>query len=147
MRIPVGLSMAAIALLMLSACAGLMPDGQHGSQDIFERSRNSDRVPSAFHDDVPRDSCGELTLTQGEQIAAEALDCMDAAVGKRNVELAVSSPTTEGEPIIVFYRTSTNSDGVEIFVNGEYDKFGSRDWSHSVCPKTMTRVALEGCQD
>lgn len=72
---------------------------------------------------------------------------MDAAIGKRNVELAVSSPTTEGDPIITFYRTSADASGVEMFSNGEYDKFGAGDWIQATCPATMTLAAREGCQD
>ncbi|ALG27745.1 hypothetical protein AOZ07_01180 [Glutamicibacter halophytocola] len=145
MKIPVGLLLVVLAMLMLSGCAGATPDGQPGPQDIFEKSRNSDRAPSAFHDDVQRESCGEITLAQGEQIPAEAIDCMDAATGERNAESAVLSPTTEGDPIITYYRTSADTSGIEMFSNGEYDKFGSRDWWHAMCPKSMTRLVREGC--
>ncbi|WP_172512013.1 hypothetical protein [Glutamicibacter mishrai] len=147
MKSPLGLSLVAAALLILAGCAEATPDGQPDSKDLFEKSRHSDRAPSSFHDDVQRESCGEIDLSQGEQIPQEALACMDAAIGERNVELAVSSPTTEGDPIITFYRTSADASGVEMFSNGEYDKFGAGDWIQATCPATMALAAREGCQD
>ncbi|MGQ3382693.1 hypothetical protein [Glutamicibacter sp. TV12E] len=147
MKTPVGLLLVAVALLMLSGCAGATPGGHPGPQDIFEKSRNSDRAPSAFHDDVQRASCGEITLSPAEEIPSDVVECMDSAVAKRNVELTVASPTTEGDPIITYYRTSADTSGIEMFSNGEYDKLGSRDWWHAMCTKTMALLVLEGCQD
>jgi len=145
MKTSAGLPLVAVALLMLSGCSDVVPNGQWGSQNIFEKSRKSDRAPAAFHDGVQRETCGEITLSPGEEIPSEAVDCMDSAVAKHNVELTVASPTTEGDPIITYYRTSADTSGIEMFSNGEYDKFGSRDWWHALCPKSMTRLVREGC--
>lgn len=121
------------------------PGDQKLPQDLFKAARQSERAPAGFRDDVRRKSCGQVTLGQGEQVPTDAVDCMDSAIGRLDAELAVVSLTTEGDPIVDFYRTSTGTPGVEVFTDGEFDRYGSKEWVHQDCPKTTTLTSLQGC--
>ncbi len=52
-------------------------------------------MPQQFVDRETLPSCGEVALTQGEEIPAENLACLDEA-GDAGAELAVTRPTHRG---------------------------------------------------
>jgi hypothetical protein len=62
-----------------------------------------------------------------------------------DAELAVVSLTIEGDPIVDFYRTSTGVPGVEVFTDGEFDRYGSKMWMRQDCPLTTSLTSLQGC--
>jgi hypothetical protein len=89
----------------------------------------SDRVsPDATTD------CGTFTLGQGEHLPADAAQCLiSAARTGRPAKLAVTRPTTEGDPIPMTY---TARDGkVEVLTDTRADNFG---------PKTLTLQTCTG---
>jgi len=137
---------AAGLALTLAGCGvvSAFPQPQSLPGDLFTASRQSDAAPAGFHDDVERTSCGDVRLGQGELLPSDAASCMNAAIGATNAELAVITPTTEGDPIVTFYRTSADSPGFELYVNGSYDRYGAGEWAHLTCPSTDISV-LNGC--
>lgn len=134
-----------IGMLAVSGCVESFPGNQTLPQDLFKAARQSEQSPVGFRDDLPRKSCGQVTLDQGERIPTNAVKCMDSAIGHLEAELAVVSLTTEGDPIVDFYRTSKGIPGVETFTDGEFDRYGSKTWTHQKCPETTTLTSLQGC--
>jgi hypothetical protein len=135
-----------IGTLAVSGCATYPPD-QTLPDDLFKAARQSENAPKGFHDDLSRKSCGEVTLDQSEQIPADAVACIDAAIGSLNAELVVVSLTTEGDPIVAFYRTAAGAPGVEKITDGEFDRYGPKTWTHEDCPDTTTLTSLQGCSE
>ena len=135
-----------IGMLAVSGCAS-SPGGQTLPNDLFKAARQSEKAPKGFHDGLHRKSCGEVTLDQGARIPAEAVACLDSAIGTMDAELAVVSLTTEGDPMVAFYRTAVNTPGVEKFTDGEFDRFGPKTWTHETCPETTTLSSPQGCSE
>lgn len=148
MRRRTALSIAGILAFTVSGCAGVtsFPGPQSLPDNLFEASRHSDAAPAGFDDGVKRTSCGDITLTQGESPSADGVDCMNAAIGSANAELAVIAPTTEGDPIVTFYRTAPGKQGFEMFVNGTFDRYGAGEWAHLTCPGADISTP-SGCVD
>lgn len=88
-----------------------------------------------------------MTLDQCEQIPLDTVDCIDTAIGSLDAELAIVSPTIEGDPIVAFYRTSMGTPGVEVFTDAEFDRYGPRAWRHQNCSTKITLTSLKGCPD
>jgi hypothetical protein len=147
MRRQIAFTAILIGTLAVSGCVKAFPGDQKLPEDLFKAARQSERAPVGFHDDLRRKSCGQVTLDQGEQIPADAVECMDSAIGHLDAELAIVSLTTEGDPIVVFYRTSTGTPGVETFTDGEFDRYGPKTWTHQNCPETTTLTSLHGCSE
>lgn len=147
MRRRIAFATLLIGALAVSGCTTSFPSQQMLPDDLFEAARQSEKVPEGFRDDLTRKSCGQVTLDQGEQIPADAVDCMDAAMGNLHAELAVVAPTVEGDPLVTFYRTSTGDPGVEVFINDEFDRYGSKTWTHRNCSTTTTLLSLQGCPE
>lgn len=158
MRHRIALTSILIGTLAISGCAAspreqeplgeqVFPAGQTLPSDLFAAARQSQYAPDAFSDTRPRKSCGDVTLKQGEEIPAAAVDCIDAAIGNLEAELVVVSLTTEGDPVVAFYRTAAATLGVEIFTDGEFDRFGPKTWTHQTCPQTTTVTSLQGCSE
>lgn len=136
-----------IAVLAVSGCASSFPGGQTLPKDLFAAARQSDKAPKGFNDGLSRTSCGEVTLGQGEQAPTAAVNCINSAIGSLDAELAIAAVTTEGDPIVTFYRTSANTPGVEIFTDSQFDRYGPKTWTRENCPKAMTIVPLRGCAE
>ena len=141
-----------ISTLAVSGCASVSgervyPGDQTLPSDLFAAARQSDKAPDEFSDALPRTTCGDVTLKQGEEIPTTAVECMDAALGTLEAELAVVSLTTEGDPLVAFYRTSAGTRGVEIFTDWEFDRYGPKMWTHQNCPQTATVASLQGCSE
>lgn len=147
MRYRIAWACLIVGTLAISGCAESLPGDQKLPPDLFEAARQSERAPAGFHDDLQRKSCGQLTLDQGGQIPADAIDCMNSAIGTLDAELAVVSFSVEGDPIVDFYRTSTDTPGIEVFTDGEYDRYGSKEWTYRDCQKTTTFTSLQGCPE
>ena len=144
MRRRIALTTIVFGTLAVSGCA-LFPGEQALPTDLFAAARQSERAPDAFNNALPRKSCGDITLDQGKKIPTNAVECINAAIGSLEAELAVVSLTTEGDPIVAFYRTAAGTLGVEIFTDGEFDRFGPKTWSHQNCPQTTNLMSPLGC--
>ena len=95
----------------------------------------------AFVSDRPTlEPCGTITLGQGETVPDDVWACFDerAATG---AELVVSRPTTEGDPIVTYYRAGPGITGVEVLTDSTADAFGPRTWTHELCAR------LDGAHD
>ncbi|ROS31453.1 hypothetical protein [Cellulomonas sp. PhB150] len=89
----------------------------------------------AFVSDRPSlEPCGTVTLGQGETVPTEAWTCFDAAAAT-GAELVVSRPTTEGDPIVTYYRAGPGITGVEVLTDTTADAFGPRTWTHELCAR------------
>ena len=98
---------------------------------VIASSKASADAPAAFRDRATFRSCGEVVLEQGGQIPPARIRCL-AATPSQGRELVVESPTTEGDPIVRYYRTGPDLNGVDIFVDATRDRFGG-GWQHSLC--------------
>jgi hypothetical protein len=99
-------------------------------------------TPQQFVDRETLPSCGEVTLTQGEEIPAENLSCLDEA-GDAGAELAVTRPTTEGDPVTEYYRVLPGG-GWEAYLDGSMDRYGGQ-WWYTDCPDAKVIEDLATC--
>lgn len=145
---PATASGALLALaLALAGCATATPGpgSTPTPDDVIESSRTSATAPAAFLDRDELASCGEVELTQGESIPDEAYDCMDAAFAT-GAELVVLAPTTEGDPIVTYYRVGPGIDGMEYFIDSTLDQYGF-GWAQLRCPGTTTLREPQACEE
>ena len=126
---------AVVLPLLLAGCAS-SPAGESpppGSAD--------DPVRARFIGRVAYDTCGKVALGQGETVARTSAEwaCLTAArTARAGAELAISTPTTEGDPIVNYVRV--NPDGTsKVFIDPTADKFGGgQGWMFSTCAKDFT---------
>ena len=118
----VALSGLVIGLAGVSACSADAGDPGDGS----------------FEARAPLPSCGSLVLDQGislERAGRDGITCLAAALTSgKGGELKVQEPTTEGDPVVSYYRV-TKQRTTEVYVDSTRDKFGDVDWSYSSCSK------------
>jgi hypothetical protein len=100
-------------------------------------------TPSQFTDRTELPSCGELSLAQGDEIPAENLECLEQA-GAEGAELAVTRPTTEGDPVTEYYRVLPGG-GWEAYLDGSMDRYGGQ-WWYTDCPDAETIEDLAACE-
>lgn len=100
-------------------------------------------TPARFTDRSELPSCGEVTLAQGDQIPAENLDCLESA-GAEGAELAVTRPTTEGDPVTEYYRVLPDG-GWEAYLDGSMDRYGGQ-WWYTDCPDAEAIEDLATCR-
>lgn len=82
---------------------------------------------------VPAADCGTFVLTQGKELPGGAVDCFVEAVrARRAARLAVTRPTTEGDPIPVTY-ASDGGGRVEVVTDSRQDNFGVRSVVRQIC--------------
>lgn len=94
-------------------------------------------------------SCGTFGAGQGEAVPDAAWDCLDEG-SSTGAELVVTMPTTEGDPIVTYYRVGTGIEGLELFVDSRADSYAppeSRGVSHQLCPDTTTAREPLGCRE
>ena len=91
--------------------------------------------------------CSAEDLGQGEPVPAGALTCLDAGRTGDGAELAVTRPTTEGDPITSWYRARPGVPGLEVFVDGSRDRFGTGDWLRLDCPAATSPDDLGDCTE
>ncbi|WP_154795264.1 hypothetical protein [Occultella kanbiaonis] len=106
---------------------------------VIEASRSSDAAPPEFREREPLPSCGDVVFEQGAFDWPDGVvACLNAAGGPdgAGAEVAVQGPTTEGDPIVTYYRVGAGIDGVEIFTDATQDRFGPRTWDQGTCAGT-----------
>lgn len=127
MRRGAGAVLVTLAALLLSGCAA-GPDPAKGQFDGRE----------------PLESCGQVTLGQGERLPADAWDCLEAGV-TTGAELVVALPTTEGDTIRYYFRVGPDLDGVEIFIDSTEDQWGTGKWDRRQCTGEDFDAIVGGC--
>ncbi|WP_375405517.1 hypothetical protein [uncultured Amnibacterium sp.] len=98
---------------------------------VIANSMASAGAPASFRNRPTFRSCGEVVLAQGVRIPQARIRCLAAAPAEGR-ELVIASPTTEGDPIVRYYRTGPDLDGVEIVEDATRDRFGG-GWHRSLC--------------
>lgn len=98
---------------------------------VVASSMASPDAPAAFKDRPTFRSCGQIELEQGATIPPARIACLSATPAEGR-ELVVVSATTEGDPIVRYFRTGPDLTGVEIFEDATGDRFGG-GWQHTVC--------------
>lgn len=117
-------------VLLLVGCVGCGPAA-------------SDPIKERWESRAPLPSCGSLRLQQGELAEVEGKEefaCLQRALDSgRAAELAVTYPTTEGDPVTSFYRVL--SDGsTEVYIDSTQDAFSDREWSFASCDRPETAL-------
>jgi hypothetical protein len=97
-------------------------------------------APAEFLERESLSSCGEVTLAQGEEIPQSAIDCMTGS----GVELSVTRPTTEGDPITSYFRTRAEG-GLEFWADSTQDQWSDKSWHLYSCPDATTVLELGNC--
>lgn len=138
LSIRTSMSCAAVVLAAaaLTGCAG--PFGSGAGTPAPEPA------PRAFVERAVLPSCGSVELGQGETIPQDLLDCF-AKAGADGAELVVTAPTTEGDPIVTYYRALPGG-GVERFDDMTADAYGG-GWAHSTCPDAAAIDPTGMCTD
>jgi hypothetical protein len=106
--------------------------GQSAVARIIARSMASPDAPAAFTGRPTYRSCGRIDRQQGAALPAQRIACLSSTPGEGR-ELIVVSRTTEGDPIVRYFRTGPALAGVEIFEDATADRFGDHAWHHSFC--------------
>jgi hypothetical protein len=103
--------------------------------------------PGAFRNRAQLPACGTVEAMHQEPAGA-AVDCFEQALRRgEGAELVVRYFTTEGDPIVEYYRTIPGTAGVEVFTDATEDRYGSRAWSHRRCPDARSLQAFGECQE
>lgn len=142
------LVLAASGLLVVAGCAstGAQPPADDAPATPDDGGVGEAVAPGAFVDREPFDSCGDVRLDQGESVPDDLYRCLDDAAAT-GAELVVTIPTTEGDPVVHYYRVGPQVDGVEIFVDATRDAFGSREWAHLLCPGATSAASPGECRE
>lgn len=90
-------------------------------------------APDDFTGRFALPSCGEYGVGNGIPLPPEAIECFRKAVEGDGAELIITMATTEGDPIVHYFRTGPGVEGIEIFIDGTADRFGSGGWDYAAC--------------
>ena len=134
-------------LLLLAGCGMGATNGSGYAYPfttaIIDESRADPDAPAEFRDRDTLPACPDVVLDQGTQIPDESVACIEKA-GSEGAELAVVQPTTEGDPLVTFYRVGPEIDGIEIWDDATRDTFGDRKWHRAEC-ETISVFTPTGC--
>ena len=119
-------ALAAVAAVLLTGCAG-GPDPEKGR----------------FEGRAPLESCGELSLAEGETVPADAWDCLEAGV-ETGAEFVVAVPA-DGAVTRYYFRTSPEIAGVEMFIDATEEKWGTGKWDTRTCTGEDFDTIVAGC--
>lgn len=145
----------ALLALALTSCATAAPGSPAPRSPVADATASAaptpggslrpadpeDRVTFLARFDIP--SCGHERLGQGQQIPDAAVECLTDP-GADGAELIVTAPTTEGDPIVTYYRAQPDG-SVEIWVDMTQDAYGG-GWTHIRCPDAQGIVDRRGCE-
>jgi hypothetical protein len=121
------------------------PTGNPPPEDPITSSRNSPAAPATFRERAELASCGEVVLDQGESTPDDAAACLDAGFAS-GAELVVVGPTTEGDPVVSYYRVGPAIQGMEIFIDSTLDQWGF-GWSHQMCAEATSFIDVGECAE
>ena len=98
----------------------------------------SDPVQKQWESREPSPSCGSLRLQQDEameDVGTTELACLQRALdSRRAAELTVRYLTTEGDPVINYYRV-TPTGSTEKYTDATQDAFSDRKWRFASCDR------------
>lgn len=156
----VGSALAVLVALSLSSCATSsasssepsresaqmhstppLPYGWH--DDLLEVSQSSPEAPAEFRARAPLSLCPVIVLEQGKGMPEEAFDCLNNGFDS-GAEMVVVQPTTEGDPVVTYYRVGPGVEGVDIFADMTADRYGG-GWQVLHCTTTIDVNELSGC--
>lgn len=137
-------ALAVIALLLTSCAANVAGPPAESSTDA-QIQPTPGATPQAFLDREPLASCGEFTLGQGEQYPADAVECVENAIGADGAELIVTIPTVEGDPTTTRFRALPKG-GMETWSDVRQDKFAGEgvSWYYGLCPHAVSPLGDPG---
>lgn len=137
-------ALAAITIL-LTSCAADIGELVTGSTPKTEISPTVTETPQAFLEREPLASCGDFTLGQGEQYPADAMKCLEDAMGNGGAELVLTMPTLEGDPVVTWYRALPTG-GMETWSDVRQDKFAGEgvSWQFHSCPQAESPLGDPG---
>lgn len=141
--LPVAIGLGFGLMIALVGCVQSGGQVADWPADPIASSRQSDAAPAEFRQREPLSSCGNIELVQGETVPDSAWACMDAASGS-GAELTVVQPTTEGDPIVTFYRVGPNIRGMDVITDSTLDTFGF-GWLVQHCVDTVDAREPIGC--
>ena len=102
---------------------------------------------SAFEERTPLPSCGTVEVAHTAPSGPE-VECFAEALREgRAAEVVVRSSTTEGDPVVSYYRTEPGAEGIEVFHDATQDAFGSGTWEHYRCLEGSGIDDLGDCHD
>lgn len=153
-------TLALCAALTLSACATSTtpsstppsaPASTHSTpplpygwpDDLLEVSQSSPEAPAEFRERAPLSLCPVVVLEQGKAMPASMFDCLNYGFDS-GAEMVAIQPTTEGDPVVTYYRVGPDIDGVDIVTDMTSDKFGG-GWHVQHCTTTTDVNELSGC--
>lgn len=99
-------------------------------------------TPQAFLGREELPACGTVELDQGEEIPTGDIACLEEA-SVAGAELAVTRPSTEGDPITQYYRVLPGG-GWEIYTDMTQDRYGEGWWLDE-CPDALSMTQLGEC--
>lgn len=107
---------------------------------------DSGNAPRSFTQRASLPSCGTYDLGH-RPTPSVAIDCFAAALGDpEGAEYAVSRSTTEGDPIVNYYRALPGQPGVIVFTDSTRGDFGQQEWTQFTCRGYDPTVAdVIGC--
>lgn len=109
-------------------------------------SRGADSsAPDAFRNRPALPLCPDVVLDQGKRLGSEALECLERGYAGNGAELAVASPTVEGDMVVSHYRITRDARTLQIYHDATRDKFGSGAWTAASCPLPQGRDSIAAC--
>jgi hypothetical protein len=143
--------MSAIVALMaigslLSGCIS-GPIARAPAGDPIDAARALSDAPDPVRTSPAKKSCGAFVLSQGDTLPTKAVQCMDAAASAADAaQLAWSSPTTEGGPIVSFAFVAEGSGEVTAYSTNAFDSYGGDpQWTTATCTNVTQAISLPGC--
>ena len=133
------------ACLMASAAIILSGCQTASGADVIEESRSDSSAPDSFRDRTELPLCRDVVLDQGESLGPEALECLERGYAENGAELAVASPTTEGDLIVSHFRITPNAASLQIFIDTTRDTDGGGNWQASACPLPQGVDSIAAC--
>jgi len=133
----VAMTMRAAALALTAACVFALSGCVVGPG-----APEGGPTPGAFLDRATLPSCGAVVLGQGEEVPTGDIACLEEATSA-GAELAVTRPTTEGDPVTAYYRVLPGG-GWEIYTDMTEDAYGGGWWLDE-CPDALSMTQLGEC--
>lgn len=92
---------------------------------------------------LPVADCGSVQVGQGEEVVTSAraeVACLQEALDLGEpAELTVETPTSEGDPIITYYRVLPDGT-TEAYVDATGDTYGSGGWAFTSCDQPTSAI-------
>ncbi|MCU1403868.1 MAG: hypothetical protein JWQ43_171 [Glaciihabitans sp.] len=132
------------AALVLGGCSTPIPSAP--ADNPIAAARELRDAPEVVREGSAADTCGEFVLDQGDGVPVDAIACLDAARQEEKIaELAWSSLTMEGDPIVRFAFAAPYNEGVVVFTTYAFDSY-VRDprWSTQTCIDTTAAIGDSG---